>query len=171
MKRLFMTLTTCIPILLCAFTGCETTKGEEMLPYNAIIIGDDGSLKYKEDFLKANMTYGDHHWNGDVDEGLTLPKFRTFIITEKVQLDEIFSVCPEIDFEKEMVVMYAYTGINNRQRIITSITLNNKILEIEFKIVERESNDTSVPQTRFIVIKIDKLDIDTVEFTLLNPWV
>ena len=173
MKKYFKILSVFTAILLCAFTGCETTKGEEMLPYNALIIG--GSLAFKEDFLKANRTYGVlyRNENGDGEEDLTSPKFRTFTITEKARLDEIFSVCPEIDFEKKMVVMYAYTHRHGlgRERIIINITLDKNILKIKFKIAENEKNDSSMPQTRFLVIKMDKLDIDTAEFTLLNPWV
>jgi hypothetical protein len=178
MKKLFIrTLTACIPILLCAFTGCETTEGEKMLPYNAMI-GVGGPLVYKEDFLKVNRTYGTIYWNGIDDPGYaqsyeydeTSPQFRTFIITEQARVDEIFSVCPDIDFEKDMVLMYAYTSVyGNRYHIIKSITLDNKNLKIEFKISENESNDASMPQTRFLVTKMNKLDIDTVEFTLLNP--
>jgi len=174
MKRLFKTLTVCIPILLCAFAGCETTKGEEMLPlpYNAIL-GLGGTSEFKEDFLMANRLYGTLNWteNGEWEWELdeTLPTFRTFIITEKARLDEIFSVYPEIDFEKEMVVMYAYPSIYSREQKITSITLVNKILEIKFKYVEGKpgTGDASAPQIGFLMLRMDKLNIDTVEFTLL----
>jgi hypothetical protein len=187
MKKAFiMASAACIPILLCAFTGCETTEGEEMLPYNAIIV-TGGTWRFKEDFLRANMTGGSFGcfshpgtnilWNenGEPEDTIkweydeTLPRFRTFIITEQARMDEVFSVCPDIDFEKEMVAMYFYTSVYRRERKIKSITLDNKNLKIEFKIAENEANDASMPLTRFLVIKMDKLDIDTVEFTLLNP--
>jgi len=167
-KTFFYTLTVCIPVLLCVFTGCGATKGEEMLPYNAIL-GLGGPSVLREDFMEANRTYG-AHWDEEKDS--TSPEFRTFIVTEKAKLDEIFSVCSEVDFEKGMVVMYAYTSVyGNRYHIIKSVTLNNKSLRIEFKYVEGKPGlkDASSPQTRFLVIKMDKLDIDTVEFTLLNP--
>jgi hypothetical protein len=164
----------------CKSTGEEGEEneesGEETLPFNAKGIGLP--LEFKEGFLEANRTYGAYYRNEDsvdwttrwkYDE--TSPKFRTFIITEKARLDEIFSVYPEIDFEKEMVVMYAYTSMYGRARIITSITLDNKNLKIEFKISEGKPGyaDASMPFTRFLVLRMDKLDIDTVEFTLLNP--
>jgi hypothetical protein len=153
-------------------TGNE--KGEEMLPYNAII-GAGGTLRYKEDFLKVNRLYDvlylneNGEWEWELDE--TLPKFRAFIITEKARLDEIFSVYPDIDFEKEMVVMYVYPGIYSREQKITSITLDNKNLKIEFKIPDGKPgyNNATAPQIHFLVLKMDKLEIDTVEFTLLNP--
>jgi hypothetical protein len=176
MKKIFIrALTVCIPILLCSFAGCETTKCEETLPFNARGIGLP--LAYKEDFLKANRTYGAYYRNEDsvdwatrweYDE--TSPKDRTFIITEKARLDEIFSVYPDVDFEKEMVVMYGYTSMYGRARKITSITLDNKNLKIEFKFVEGKpgAGDAKMPETEFLVLRMDKLDIDTVEFTLLR---
>ena len=98
------TLTVFTAFLLFAFTGCEMTKGEEMLPFNATQdVG--GSLTFKEDFLKANRIFGtiyqneNGEWEWNRDE--TSPRYRTFIITEKAQLDEIFSVYPDIDFEKK----------------------------------------------------------------------
>jgi len=176
---LIKTLAVFIAFLLCAFTGCETTKGEEMLPFNATQdVG--GPLAFREDFLKENRTYGVLFWNGNGDPwdirnlewDETSQKFRAFIITEKAQMDEIFSVYPAIDFEKDMVVMYAYTCIYmGRELKITSVTLDNKNLKIDFKIVAGKPGykDASMPQTRFLVLRMDKLDIDTVEFTLLNP--
>ena len=158
MKKLFLTLTVCIPVLLCAFTGCGAI---DMRQFNAKDISRD--LTFREDFLMANMT----GWRGDP----IIPEFRTYIITEKTQLDEISSVYPEIDFKKEMVVMYAFTCCYNGRKLkIKSITLN-KSLEIEFKYVKNIPGvlDGSSPQTRFLALKMDKLDIDTVKFTLLNP--
>ncbi len=59
--------------------------------------------------------------------------------------------------------------IYSRERIITSITLDNKNLKIRFKIAEGKPGygDASAPQIHFLVLRMDKLDIDTVEFTLL----
>ena len=167
MKNWILTPLILTGITLCAFTGCETTV---TLPYNAMI-GVGGPIEFREDFLETNRLYDvlylneNGEWEWELDE--TLPKFRTFIITEKARLDEVFSVCPEIDFEKEMVVMYVYPGIYSKERIITSITLDNKILKIKFKIADGKPGygNASAPQMHILLIKMDKLDIDTVEFT------
>jgi len=83
--------------------------------------------------LKANgQLYGSSYLNENGEWDVMSPKFRTFIITEKARLDEIFSVYPDIDFEKEMVVMYAYSSTSSRQDKLISITLDNKNLKIEF---------------------------------------
>ena len=174
MKNLFFirTLTVLIPFFLAAFTGCETTKGEEIMPYNARI-GLGGDIEFKEDFLKANMTYGTIYEdeNGELIEDQTSPKDRTYIITEKARLAEIFSVYPDIDFEKDMVVMYAYASSENNiiyQTKLISVTLDNKHLKIEFTIVGGNGAGVAhMPQRTFLPIRMDKLDIETVEFKKL----
>jgi hypothetical protein len=156
----------------------ETEETEEPLPFNVKGIGLP--LEYNEDFLKANRTYGAIYWNGDRDPDdweknleydETSPKDRTYIITEKAWLDEILSVYPDVDFEKEMIVMYGFTSTSGRAVKITSVTLDNKNLKIEFKFVAGIPGykDAKMPETEFLVLRMDKLDIDTVEFTLLNP--
>ena len=174
MNKLFLirTLAVLIPLSLAAFVGCESIKGEEIMPYNAKI-GLGGDIRFREDFLKENLIYGSYY-NGEnweyVDE--TFPKFRTYIITEKAQLDEIFSVYPDIDLKKDMVVMYAYSSSYNNihyQKKLISIALTNKHLKIEFKIVRKKSsgNNAHMPQLSFLPIRMDKLDIETVEFAQL----
>ena len=171
MKKI-KTLTVFFAFILCVFTSCETTKGGEMLPFNAII-GVGGPLEFKEDFIKSNRTYGALYWNeiGELVEDITSPKFRTFIVTEKAQLEDIFSVYPDIDLEKNMIVMYVFTAIYVRALKITNITLFNEKLKIDFKYQKGkpDHNDATSPQTRFLVLRMNKLDIDTLEFNLLNP--
>ena len=184
MKKLFLirALTVFIPLSLCAFTGCETTKSEEIMPYHARI-GLGGDIMFKEEFLKANRLYGEIYKNDNWDPEDASSKeyladetsqiFRTYIITDKAQLDEIFSVYPDIDFKKEMVVMYAYSSIYNNihyQDKLISITLANKHLKIEFKIVGGKPGYgiAHMPQRTFLPIKMDKLDIETIEFTQLH---
>ena len=163
-------LTLCISLLLFTLSGCEMLNAWKKLPFNAMV-GVGGTVEFKEEFLKANRTYNVDYMdeNGDWFLDLTSPKFRTYIIREKAQTDEIFSICPDIDFEKDMIVMYAYTSIygSNRYHIIKKITLNNKNLKIDYKISAGKLGafDAPGPRTRFLVLKMDKLDIDTVEFT------
>jgi hypothetical protein len=177
MKKVFI-LGSALLLIAGLFTvACKNTgeePGEETLLFDAFNVKGIGfPLGFNEDFLKANRTYGALYSNGDGTGGvdLTSPKDRTYIITEKAWLDEIFSVYPEIDFEEEMVVMYAYTSTSGRARKITSVTLDNKDLKIEFKFVDGIPgyHDAKRPETEFLVLRMDKLDIDTVEFTLLNP--
>jgi len=171
MKKHFLiiTLTACIPVLLCTFTGCAQ-------PFNVRGIGLP--FEFREDFLKANRTYGALYWNEIGHPGYaqsyewdeTSPEFRTFIIAEKTRMDEVFSVYPGIDFKKEMVIVHLYTSSSTRETKITNITLNNKILKIEFKRAKGKPfhKDESSPRTVFLVLRMDKLDIDTVEFNRIR---
>ena len=68
--------------------------------------------------------------------------------------------------------MYAYRSIyNGRQQKIRSIELDNKNLKIEFKYEKRRLGvmDASMALCRFLVVRMDKLNIEAVEFKLLNP--
>ena len=171
MKKLFLirTLIFLIPFSLCVFTGCGKIN---IRKFDAKIV--DTGFTFKEDFFKANMTYGAYYTdeNGKDVRDKTSPEYRTFMITEKTQLDEVFSVFPGIDLKKEMLVMYAYTSYyNGRRQKITSIKVDQKKLKIKFRYVYKRPfiKDASAPQHRFLVIRMDKLNIDTVEFKLLNP--
>ena len=82
-------------------------------------------------------------------------------------LDDIFSVFPTIDFEKKMIVVYIYATANsNYQEKLVNIALDNKNLKITYKCVKGKHGDKNVhmPQRVFLIIKMDKLDIETVEF-------
>jgi len=71
-----------------------------------------------------------------------------------------------------MVVMYAYsTPHSNHQQILISITLDNKNLKIEFttEMGKPGIGDASMPYRVFLPIRMDKLEIETVEFTQLHP--
>ena len=165
-KRLTPLILTAIS--LCAFAGCETTV---MRQFNARGIAH--LTEFREDFLETNRIYDAPYLNenGECVLDKTSPKYRTYIITEKAQVDEVFSVCPEIDFEKEMVVMYAFSCTSFNGIKFTSITLDNKILKIKFKYKKgKPGYKTGIPpETAFLRLLMDKLDITKVEFTLLNP--
>jgi len=171
--------------MLCEITGCETTKKEEnekKMPYNAMI-GAEGILKFKDDFWNTNkisgVTYKNENWDPEdpsseeyfQDEAS--PPFRTFIITEKAQMDEIFTIYPDLDFEKEMLILYifrsSYNNICYQQKLI-NVILDKKNLKIQFTIIQIKPSDknTTTPQQTSLVIKIDKLNIDTVEFNRIN---
>jgi hypothetical protein len=164
MKNIFLFYASIVFIAFtpCAFTSCETIKDEEM-PYNATIV--NAGFTVRVDFLDENEIY--HPFKDDK----TLPEDRAFIIPDKDKLDDIFSVFPSINFEKEMIVMYMYTSSYVRKRSITSVTFNNNKLLIKFKYAELKPGigDATTPARRLLVIKMDKLDIDAVEFKLLNP--
>jgi hypothetical protein len=71
-----------------------------------------------------------------------------------------------------MILLYGFTSTTIRQIVIEGIKLENERLNIPLKYVQPPggpTTDGTVPYMRWVVVKTDKLNIDTVEFTLLNP--
>jgi hypothetical protein len=177
MKKAFIlgtALTACIPILLCAFTGCETTEDEEMLPHE---IFDNAGKWIDLDFQRQNLTrgWGGLYLNGElIETDVSYPKERIFIINDQAEFDTIFNEFPpRVNFEKEMILLYGFTATSIRQIVIERMKLENERLIIKLKSLAPPSGpdtlDGTAPYMRWVVVKTDKLDIDTVGFTLLNP--
>jgi len=145
------------------------------IPFNAVVLSDGYNFKTK--FLNENRTYGarylNENYNEDEDEWSdrylvdeTSPIFRVFVIKEQAELDKAFVYFPQIDFDKNMILVYCYTEIYSRSQIINSIELDGTVLEVEFSLKKAKPGvgDASAPQTRFMIIKMDLLAITEVTF-------
>lgn len=157
MKKLFCGVGAFV-LAVCMLAGCAR------IDHNAMIV--DSGLKYKEQWLENNYTYGAYRsWNDGYDE--SLPESRTYIITEKSVLDEVFDSFPEVDFEREMVLVYCYTTVYVRDRVLEKAVLDGDVLKVEFNVVRGRLGhaDAASPQTRVLAVKMDKLDFTEVKFT------
>ena len=140
----------------CMLVGCARIE------HNAVIV--DSGLSYKEQWLENNYTYGAYQsWNDGYDE--SLPESRTYLITEQAALDETFDSFPKIDFEKEMVLVYCYTTVYVRDRVLEKAVLDGDVLTVEFNVVRGKLGhaDAASPQTRVLTVKMDKLDVTEVK--------
>ena len=158
MKKLFLirVLTVLIPFVICTLGGCDM----DISKYNVTVV--ETGVKFKEDFVMANTVY-----NPMKNKDETLPKFRTHIIKDQSKFDEVFTAFPQIDFKKEMILIYVYTCYyNGRPHKIQSVELDGKILKIDVKLKKQGLvvGDMSSPMHRFLVIKMDSLDIKSVKF-------
>ena len=91
---------------------------------------------FQENFLKENRTYGacyvrdgvdpDKATSSDIEVDVTSPVDRTFVIRSQEELEKIFSGFPEVDFEKEMILLYIYTSPYGRRRKIKSIDFEER---------------------------------------------
>jgi hypothetical protein len=175
MAKKIITLGVLAVMCLGLFTGCGGNK------YNAVVVED--GVAFNTEFLKENMTYGAYYYNENYNEDIddwsdrylrdeTSPKSREHIIKAKAEFDKIFTEFPlEVDFDKEMVLVYCYTDDNSRPRIIKSIELDDTTLKIKFKLKEVKPGvlDSTMPGRKCLVVKMGKLDITTAEFELLTP--
>ena len=174
MKKIkkLLTIGLVVLLMLCmsiSLVGCGKIE------YNATIIKD--GISYNESWVSANLTYGAYYPNPDYnpdDEQSepvlfddTSPKNRTYIIKEKTALDEIFETFPDIDFTKEMVIVYCFTTIYSRERVLESVKMGeNNILNIEFKSKDNNGRgDAAMPGRAILTIRLDMLDITEANIT------
>jgi len=153
-------------------------------PYSAKIVLN-GSIKnvgmgqeycFKDEFIKQNMIKGISYIVGEkIEDGNkqyeylkdeNAPISRAFIVNEQVTYDEIFSESQQIDFEKETYVIYLFPSTTSREQFITDIKLNGETLTVSFatKKAENGHKDSHEPLTRYLVVKMTKLEINKVEF-------
>lgn len=135
MKKLLALALAVVALLFC-FVGCSKFE------YNTVILKD--GFSFNESWLDSNKE---------------LAESKTLVIESQDALDEIFENFKEIDFDKEMVIVYCYTTIYVREQKLEKVSFDNGILSIEFDVVDGKpgTGDATAPQTRTCVICLDKV--------------
>ena len=102
-------------------------------------------------------------------EDETSPETRAFVIKSQEQFDEAFIAFPEINLEKEMILVYLYTSDYVRQCKIRRIKPENGTLKISIKIKKAKfgHHKPAFPHQTFFVVKMNKFEIENVEFVRL----
>lgn len=135
------------------FTGCSNNK------YN-IVLYDSANEWIDTDFANENITGG---FGDDVN-----PETRTFIVDNDEKYNEIFVDDLdelEIDFNEQMIIVHTFTTTYHRDNNITNLELEDDILKIGYKMGKKYGvGDASRPYQRWFVVKMDKVDVNTVEF-------
>ena len=150
-------------IMLLGLVACEN-----QIPYNAVIY-DDTEKCMDEEFLTENITRGAYFEGINTDDN-SYPKSVTRLIKSREELGAIFAEFPtEIDFDNTMICLYIFTcHYMGRAYEISKITVDNQILKIDIKSVRPKRGafgDATKEMQRCLVIKMDKLDVTSVEFT------
>ena len=113
-----------------------------------------------EDFASANQV----GYDGDGP----LPVERAFIIDTREKYDEIFVDGLEIEdvnFDKQMVVVYTFMDVYHDQNFITKISLENDMLKITYRLEEKRGvGRTGEEYQHWMVVVMDKVDVDSVAF-------
>ena len=164
MKKIkkILTIGLAVLLMLCmsiSLVGCKK------MDHNAVIITD--GIRYQEEWLKENHVYGAYGENGEENYDENTPKSRTYLIKNQDELDEVFSEFPEINFEKEMIIVYCYRTIYIRKQVLEKVVLDENVLNVEFNVVKGKIGhaDASAPSRRMLVLKLDKLDITKANIT------
>ena len=132
--------------------GCSKDK------YNAVLY--DNVVEWvREDFIEDNII--DYFQDGSSAN-------QTFIIDSQEEYNQIFLENTDglsVDFDSQMLEVYKYISFNNRNNYLTSLELNGDILTITYEMEKKKGvNDTSQPYQRWFVVRLDKLDVDSVVF-------
>lgn len=144
--------------LLICLTGCKK------VPFNTRVVIDN--YEFNEEFLKNNLTYGSYTDHGFIkDESYS--RELIIVIDSQEKLNNTFNKFDKVDFSKEIIIMDGFTTLAHLKCKIKSVELNNKELQIKFKIISKKRNppDASFPLTKWIVVRMDAVEFDKVSFT------
>ena len=174
-------------LLIIMITGVLVTGISCALPYNAEIITSkilpDRHIVPQEDdhftesFWEENILRVVSYYNENYDENdenskeyINFPDAPAQIIKivdTQEEYEHIFTYPEEIDFENNMLIVLLFIGFRQNNYNIKKIVKEDKKLNIEY--TEENTgcffaHNASAPMRAYIVISMDKLDVDTVEF-------
>lgn len=178
MKKLLISLLLAI-LCIISLTGCNSVPEDNGIKkYNAVMYSHaEGWLKQeymeKNRLRRGNIMY----FSGEDDLDPTEVKYvevddnypdeRTIIISSQEEFNKAFRKCNyTVDFEKEIVILYIFSDCNTRDYYLKKVTLEDKTLNIEYIIEEAPplSIGSVEPYHRCFMVKINKIEFDTVNF-------
>lgn len=167
MKKIFL-LGAIIIMSLISLVGCGGNT------YNAVLYSHAEDW-ISEEFLSENKVKA-YYPNKDYVEGESdsadryiydkeSPTSRTFIISKQNEFDEICSKYNStIDFDSQIIILYVFADVNpNRDYNLDKIILEEQSLRIYYRLERKNLDDTTAPYPRCFMIKMDKVDIMSVE--------
>ncbi|MCL2061630.1 MAG: hypothetical protein FWH03_03290 [Firmicutes bacterium] len=173
MKKVVRLLTMGVVLImgLGVFAGC----GGKAMPYNAVMYGEIYTNRtwLQDEFYEANLTSGS--WSsleGEYVSGELYPLTRTKIITDSVEYAEVFKDFPvEVNFENTMIVIHCFTTSSSGKYEIKDISVDEQTLIVRYKHPVSKGKNTpnaSQPLTKWVIVVMDKMDIETAEFIFGN---
>ena len=128
-----------------------------------------------EAFLKENPISGARYPNENYtgphgSEPSTIrypdaPKTRVFIITDGEEYEKIiphYSI--EVDFEKQMVILYTFSVDSSRDFNLKSVKVNDGALTVKIKQEASNVLDGSMPGQGWVMLTMKKMEISEVKF-------
>ena len=145
-----------------SFTGCSV---EKTIFDNSRIYGDVyiNRTWMRDDFYEDNLT-------ASIYLDCSLPETRTVEIKNETDFKNTFREFPQlIDFEKSLIVMHGFTTASSSSYDLKTIFLNNNVLSITYMQIsdnKKSQPNASIPETKWIIIVIPKINYETIEFKL-----
>ena len=155
--------------------GCSNDNDNTIL-YNAVMV-NSGSIDtvqianyFKEDFLLENKVSGVYYKNENYDStnqerdeyifDESSPKTITYVLDSLDKYEQVFNTNYEIDYDKEILILFLFADTNCTYSL-NSVELNNNNLIITYK---SKINVTTEPERTFILIKMDKVELENIKF-------
>ena len=123
---------------------------------------------FQESFLSETTVSGEWNVYAEINDPDALPSSRTILIDNQEDFDATFTDCPvEVDFNSEMIVVYTMTSLNRRETKVKKTKIDDGVLSVELynKHPEKRGGDTCIPYQRYVIVKLDKLDVTEVKVT------
>lgn len=154
--------------------GCGN---DNTILYNAVMVSR-GSIDgfqtinyFKEDFLLENKVSGVRYKNENYDPtnpeseeyifDISSPKTITYVLDSLDKYEQVFNKNYEIDYDKEILILYLFADTNCTYSLDSVELNNNNNLKITCK---SKINVTTEPERTFILIKMDKVEFENIEF-------
>lgn len=151
-----------IAVMMFAFAGCSKEPDQNIAKYNAVMY--DRAIDWlKADFREENMTKMPT-MQGEIDPA---PSDITLVIREQSDFEMAFAEFPpDIDFEREMLVLYFFTDdYNGFGCEITKIAQEDDVLQIYLLHNLAKKNfwgirppSLSMPTHRCLVVKLNRVE-------------
>ena len=153
----------------------ETTPTLETTPNYSSPVNVEGIEIYEnvyehinDSFSYNNRTHGAFYGDVELDDP-SYPKERVFLIKSQKDFDQIFSQEIDntpVDYQSEMYVLYTFTTVYHREFMVGSALVVDQELNIQFRLKSPNEpvGDAARPFQRFVLIKIDKIDINDASF-------
>ena len=139
-------------VLVFILVGCDFDK----IKYNVKIMNE---YNIKEEFLMTHKTknayYKDLTTGEYIVENKGLPEEYEILIRTEEEFEKIFNGKSNIDFNKEVLVVYVYTSIYDKDKTLKDVEIDEGELSIEFKNKNKYNvGDASMPLQRVVVFKV-----------------
>ncbi len=144
--------------------------------YKGVIREAGNSFYFKERFSLENSTLNLPYPNENYDPNdsrsskyiwdTTSPEYRTHIITEQSQLEEVFIDPPQIDFEKEIIVIDMYSTSGAGTNIVKLETDGEKLIigmRYFSSYIMRQSSSNPLTFQQIRVFKMDRINVTSAE--------
>ena len=157
MKKRMLFLGVLVIMGLVLYAGC----GNKKIPYNALLY-DNVADCVNEDFKKANITSG-----LTVNDEHLQKSYAWLIISEDDYINKTNESRVNVDFDKQMVVVYTFTTVYaTRKYNLRNLTVENDILTVEYEIEKNNGvvGNATHPQQRWFMIMLDKVNVNAVDF-------